>query len=174
MNFFKYSSLNFNWKKIISSLEHRGTDFTNYLIIIIRIIRVNLLFRVPEKKICLTGLPQLRPPPKHVIRTRAVHETFERSPFLTGVPHLPHLTLSGASKTVMKREIDRTDGQKHKKVKHKKKKERFPYLKPSSPTEPTRTMWSKLWNIPTHEPHVSLLHRNRYLKISPRQHNGAV
>ena len=87
-------------------------------------------FRVPEKKICLTGLPQLRPPPKHVIRTRAIHESTEGSPFLAGVPHLPHLALNGAAKNAVKRETNRNDGHNHKRSHHKKKQGRLPYLKP--------------------------------------------
>jgi hypothetical protein len=87
-----------------------------------------LSFRVPEKKICLTGLPQLRPPPKHVIRTRALHEAAEGRPFLAGVPHLPHLTLNGATKNVVKRELKRNEGQKR--TRRKKKQGRLPYLKP--------------------------------------------
>ena len=84
--------------------------------------------RVPEKKICLTGLPQLRPPPKHVIRTRALHEAGEERPFLGGVPHLPHLTLKGATKNVVKRQLKKNEEQKR--THRKKKQGRLPYLQP--------------------------------------------
>ena len=86
---------------------------------------------MPQRKICLTGLPQLKVPhntPRHAV-PRDMDDT---RPFMSDVPHLPKLKLNGISKKMKERKKhDLNDKERHRKTKAKKKKKsRLPFLKP--------------------------------------------
>lgn len=96
------------------------------------------VFRLPEKKICLTGLPRLRPPQKHAnYFMHPMYGTNEHA-YLSNVPRLPPLALRGAAKKVERREANV-----NKEPLRKKKRNRLPYFKPPK---------VELWNTFVYSP----------------------
>ena len=82
---------------------------------------------MPKRKICLTGLPQLKlphNPPRRVVPRDVDHSR----PFMSDVPHLPKLR--GMSKTIKERDINHEHEKERQKKTKIKKKGRLPFLKP--------------------------------------------